>query len=83
MAPWCGTSSWSDETLPGTSSAEPLAAFTPGIAFTGFNLVLTAVQWTSFTPSSESLDDACHHAALTGQSDPGFLGEIEVYPGAG
>ena len=38
------------------SPAEPLAAFTPGIAFTGFNLVLTAVQWTSITPSDESLD---------------------------
>ena len=49
-------SSWSEEALPRTSSAEPLAGFTPGIAFTGFNLVLTEVQWTSITPSDESLD---------------------------
>ena len=36
--------SWSDEDITGPSSAQPLVGFTPGIAFTGFNLVIDANQ---------------------------------------
>ena len=35
---------WSDEDISGPSSAQPLVGWTPDIAFTGFNLVIDALQ---------------------------------------
>jgi len=43
--------SWSDEDISGPSSAQPLAGFTPDIAFTGFNLVIDALQLVRVTSS--------------------------------
>lgn len=58
---------WSDQALPGVSGAQPLF-YDPSIAYTGFNLILTAVQQLSGTRNNwTSGGRAAHSPASTGR----------------